>query len=154
MKISFFPVALAVLLLSSPIVHASPAQPPPANGEEQAVQRFVDDFAAAFSANDANAVDRLTTPDYTFVTPAGGVQSAEQRIAPLRSGDLKYESVKYDEVKIQIYGDAAVVTARVTVKSHLKGVDIGGLFRSTLTLIKNQGEWRLVASQASAIAQP
>jgi len=152
MKRLLFSLALTFIALLPAFARRASAQVPA--GEETAIQQFVDEFAAAFTANDAAAADRLTAPGYTFVTPAGGLQSGEQRLAPLRSGDLKYESVKYDEVKIRVYGDAAVVTARVTVKGTLKGNDISGLFRSTLTLVKLDGRWRLAASQASAIAQP
>jgi len=152
------PVVLSLVLtlatLSPAFAEAAPVTPIGAIGDEQAVERFIDEFAIAISANDAAGVNRLTAPGYTFVTPAGALQTAEQRLAPLRSGDLKYESVKYDEVRVRLYGSVAVATTRVTVRGHLKGADIGGLFRSTLMLVKEEGRWRLVASQASTIAQP
>ena len=119
--------------------------------DEQAVRKFVDDFSAAFSQNDAAALDRMTAPDYTFVTPTGTIQNKEQRVAPIRSGALKYEYAKYDEVSVRIYGETAIVTARVTVKSELKGAPLNGQFRSTLTLLKVKGSWELIASQASVI---
>jgi hypothetical protein len=65
--------------------------------------------------------------------------------------DLKYDYAKYDEIQVRIYGEIAIVTARVTVKSELKGASLNGQFRSTLTLFKVKGMWELVASQASAI---
>jgi ketosteroid isomerase-like protein len=89
--------------------------------DEEAVRKFVDDFSTAFSQNDAAALDRMTAPDYTFVTPTGTIQNKEQRVAPIRSGDLKYDYAKYDEIKVRIYGEMAIVTAHVTVKSELKG---------------------------------
>jgi ketosteroid isomerase-like protein len=119
--------------------------------DEETVRRFVDDFSAAFSQNDAAALDRMTAPDYTFVTPTGTIQNKEERVAQVRSGDLKYDYAKYDEIKVRIYGEMAIVTAHVTVKSELKGASLNGQFRSTLTLLKVKGMWELVASQASAI---
>ena len=119
--------------------------------DEETARKFVDDFSAAFSQNDAAALDRMTASDYTFVTPTGTIQNKEQRVAPIRSGDLKYDCAKYDEVQVRIYGEMAIVTARVTVKSELKGASLNGQFRSTLTLLKVKGMWELVASQASAI---
>ena len=119
--------------------------------DEETVRKFVDDFSAAFSQNDAAALDRMTAPDYTFVTPTGTIQNKEQRVAPIRSGDLKYDYAKYDEIQVRIYGEMAIVTAHVTVKSELKGASLNGQFRSTLTLLKVKGMWELVASQASAI---
>jgi ketosteroid isomerase-like protein len=112
--------------------------------DEETVRRFVDDFSAAFSQNDAAALDRMTAPDYTFVTPTGAIQNKEERVAPIRSGDLKYDYAKYDEIKVRIYGEMAIVTARVTIKSELKGASLNGQFRSTLTLLKVKGMWELV----------
>ena len=119
--------------------------------DEQTVRKFVDDFSAAFSHNDVAALDRMTVPDYTFVTPTGAIQNKEQRVAPIRSGALKYDYAKYDEIHVRIYGEMAIVTAHVTVKSQLKGAPLNGQFRSTLTLLKVKGNWELVASQASSI---
>ena len=119
--------------------------------DEQTVRKFVDDFSTAFSQNDAAALDRMTAPDYTFVTPTGTIQNKEQRVVPIRSGALKYDYAKYDEVNVRVYGEMAIVTTRVTVKSSLNGAPLNGQFRSTLTLLKVKDTWKLVASQASAI---
>lgn len=119
---------------------------------ESSVRRFISDFASAFNHNDAAALERLTAPGYTFVTPVGAVQNQEQRLAPMKAGDLRYESVQYEDMDIRVFGNMAVVTARVIVKGKNKATDIGGQFRSTLALAKIKGQWKLAASQASAIA--
>jgi ketosteroid isomerase-like protein len=119
--------------------------------DEETARKFVDDFSAAFSQNDAAALDWMTAPDSTFVTPTGTIQNKEQRVAPIRPGDLKYDYATYDEIQVRIYGEMAIVTAHVMVKSELKGAPLNGQFRSTLTLFKVKGMWELVASQASAI---
>ena len=119
------------------------------DGFMQKPPMFGDDLSAAFSQNDA-ALDRMH-PMYGLVTPTGTIQNKEQRVAPIRSGALKYDYAKYDEINVRIYGEMAIVTAHVTVKSQLKGAPLNGQFRSTLTLLKVKGNWELVASQASAI---
>lgn len=154
-----FSTALLVLTLLLAFCFGQAAAAPPLTqperardgNDERAVRQFIDEFAAAFSSNDAATLDRLTATDYTFVTPAGGIQDKAQRLAPIKSGDLKYDSVKYEEVGIRIYGKMAVVTSRVVVKGQNKGTDISGQFRSTLTLAKMKGRWQLVASQANSI---
>jgi ketosteroid isomerase-like protein len=143
MKRFVYFIVLASVFCFGQIAHASQ--------DEQTVRRFVDDFSAAFSQNDAAALDRMTASDYTFVTPTGTIQNKEQRVAPIRSGALKYDYAKYDEINVRIYGEMAIVTAHVTVKSELKGAPLNGQFRSTLTLLKVKGVWELVASQASVI---
>ena len=120
-------------------------------GDDAAVRKFLDDFSAAFSRNDAAAIGALMTPDYTFVNQNGVVQNREQRLALMKSGNLKYESVKYEDVAIHLYGDAAVVTTLVDVKGSNRGTDISGQFRSTITLVKVKGRWLMAASQVNVI---
>jgi uncharacterized protein (TIGR02246 family) len=126
---------------------------PKAVGDEEAVRKFFDDASAAFSRNDAAALESLMTPDYIFVNQNGVVQSRAQRLAGLKTGNLKYESVKYSEVAVHLYGDAAAATALVDVKGTNRGADISGQFRSTVMLVKVKGRWLMAASQANVIAQ-
>lgn len=120
-------------------------------GREASVRRFIENFAAAFSRNDAPSLENVTSADYSFVAPNGEIQDKVTRYAPIKSGDLRYTSVKYTDVAVHLYGNTAVVTATVDVNSRLKGNDISGKFRSTLTLIMIKGRWMLVASQANKI---
>jgi uncharacterized protein (TIGR02246 family) len=121
--------------------------------DEAAVRQFIEKFSEAFTRSDADALDRLMAADYTFVTPNGVVQNKKQRLAPMRAGALKYDSVKYEEVGVHLYRDTAVVTSLVVVKGRNRETDISGQFRSTLTLVKIKGLWMLVASQANTIPQ-
>jgi len=119
--------------------------------KEASVRKFIDNFAAAFSQNDVQTLEQATSADYSFVAPNGEIQDRVKRYAPIRSGDLKYTSVKYTDVTVRLYGSTAVVTATVDVNSRLNGNDFSGKFRSTLTLVLVKGLWMLVASQANKI---
>ena len=132
--------------------YAAPAaKTAPKGGDEGAIRQLINELAAAFTHNDAAALERLMTPDYTFVSPAGDVQTRTERLAPMKSGDLKNEQVIYDEVSIRTYGSTAVVVSHVAVKGKSKGTAVGGQFRATLMLVKTKGQWQMVASQASRI---
>lgn len=139
--------AASIGLGQSPTSKASSA----ANANEAQVRQFIDNFADSFTRNDAGSLEKVTSAEYSFIAPNGEIQDKETRYAPIKSGDLKYTSVKYTDVAVRLYGDTAVVTATVDVNSRLKGNDISGKFRSTLTLIKVKGRWMLVASQANKI---
>jgi ketosteroid isomerase-like protein len=58
-----------------------------------------------------------------------------------------------DDFKVRVYGDAAVVTFRITYKSQSKGKDTSGQERITDTRVKLAGRWQCVASHESRIAQ-
>jgi hypothetical protein len=48
------------------------------------------------------------------------------------SGNLKYESFSWDDVKMRIYGDAAVMIGRQTQKAKYQEQVMEGQFRTTL----------------------
>jgi uncharacterized protein (TIGR02246 family) len=143
----------AAIFLFVPFAARSQARPTLVTADEQSVRKFVEDYATALSSNDATALDRLMAPDYTFVNQTGVIQNKAVRLAPLRSGQLKYQTVKYDQVQFRLYGNTAIVTTRVKVSSTNSGADASGIFRSTLTLVRSApgSAWRVVASQATTI---
>ena len=123
------------------------------NPDEDSVRKIEDEFAAAYGRNDADALDRLWAADYTFVNPAGQVLTKAQRLAMLRSGELKIEGYSRDEENIRVYGTTAVVTYRSTVKAQRNGTDISSQRRVITVLVKRDGRWQAVAQQSTAIAQ-
>ncbi len=120
--------------------------------DEQAVRQLLNDISAALGRNDAAALDRVYAGDYTLVNESGVLGTKAPRLAAIKSGELKYESVTFDEVNIRMYGNTAVATYRVTSKGQSKGQAIGGQFRATSTYVKIKGRWQLVAAQVTRIA--
>jgi uncharacterized protein (TIGR02246 family) len=124
-----------------------------ASSVEQAIQQRLNELNTALGSNDTAALDRIYADDYTLVNISGAVTTKAQRLAAIKSGELKYESVSVDDVNIRSYGDTAVVTDRATVKLQDKGQDISGQYRVTLTFVKMKGAWQLVAAQNTRITE-
>lgn len=122
------------------------------SNDEQAVRQVLNGVAAALTRNDAAALDRVYADSYTLVNESGELTTKAPRLAAIKSGELKYESVGFDEVDVRLYGDTAVTTYRVTSKGQLKGEAFGGQFRATSTYVKMRGRWQLVAAQVTRIA--
>lgn len=135
------------------------AQPEPSaartlNAEEEAVHKAVDEIVAAIDRNDADAFERLSTPDYTFVNPAGKVWNKKQYLDLIRSGTLKVESYMRDEESIRLYGNTAVVIYRSTPKGTFKGQELTDHRRVTTILVKQDGRWLTAGRQSTPIIQP
>jgi uncharacterized protein (TIGR02246 family) len=127
----------------------------PANAEQEAVHKVVDEIVAAIDRNDADAFDRLSTTDYTFVNPAGKVWNKKQYIELIRSGTLKVESYTRDEESIRFYGDTAVVIYRSTPHGTFKGQElITNQRRVTTIMVKQDGRWLTAGRQSTPIFQP
>ncbi len=114
-------------------------------GDEQAVRQTLDDLAAA--------LDRIYADDYTFVSDTGIVMTKAERIAAFKSGDLKYESINIEVVKIHFLRDTAVAVTRITSKfaPGIKFTD--GKFITTATFVKIKGRWQLVAAGNTRVGE-
>jgi ketosteroid isomerase-like protein len=69
-----------------------------------------------------------------------------------RSGgeQLKTEfSRNPDDMKVQVYGNTAVVTYGSTDKGTYKGKDLSGKYRWMDVFVKHKGRWQLVAGQGT-----
>jgi ketosteroid isomerase-like protein len=121
------------------------------NPEEESVRKVEDEFAAAYGRNDAEALDRLWAADYTFVNPPGQMLTKAQRLAMIRSGELKIEAYSRDDESIRIYGNTAVVTYRSTVKAQRNGTDVSSQRRVITVWVKRDGHWQAVAQQSTGI---
>jgi hypothetical protein len=69
----------------------------------------------------------------------------------LKSGDLKIESIKLSDMKVHVYGDAAVVIGRAAQVGNFKGHPLTATIIFTDTFIQQNGKWRAVASHRSAL---
>ena len=69
------------------------------SGDEKAVRETVTGFQAALKNNNADSAARFLTDDYGFVGPAT-MMNKEQRLASMKSGQLKYESFDYKDLKL------------------------------------------------------
>jgi uncharacterized protein (TIGR02246 family) len=149
-------LAAAMVLISPSIAfgQASDNQITRISSDEQAVREVEDEIVAAIDHNDADALDRHCSPDYTFVNPAGQVWTREKYLQLMRSGALKVDSYSRDEQTVRIYGNTAVVIYRSTARGDLKGQTFSSQRRVTTVLMKENGRWLAITRQSTPIIQP
>jgi ketosteroid isomerase-like protein len=124
-----------------------------AGSAEQELLKLEQEWANALVKSDMAFLDRIRAEDYTWIDTQGVVWTKAQGDASLTSGEDVISSCVIDDMKVRVYGDAAVVTGLQTMKETLKGKDISGQMRFTDTWIKRDGRWQCVASHGSKIAQ-
>lgn len=128
-----------------------------AGSAEQEINQLEKGMQDALLKNDTALFEKVATDDYLVINPVGMVGTKAQAIA--NSDNVKLESFSADDVKVRVYGDAAVVTGRATIKGQLKTgadamQDISGQYRYTRVYVKQQGRWRLASFQFAPIGQP
>lgn len=153
MRVAIARCSVALMLVLAATTVASTQQRQSA-GDEQRLTQIERDWAQAMVKGDVGFMERTAHPDYTFVSPDGRLVTRSEDLADLKSGAFKAESASVHDVKVRIYGgDTAVVTGRNVLKGTYKGQDISGEYRFTDTFLKDQGEWRCVATQSTRVAK-
>ncbi len=108
----------------------------------------------ALMKGDAGFLDRTTADDYTMITSSGQLRTKGRMMGDLKSGEVKFQSADVDDLEVRVYGDTAVVTGRHTQKAQSAGNDISGEYRFTRVYVKQKGQWKAVAYQATRIYKP
>ncbi len=152
MKRNLIILALAIAVCH-PALGQTAANKNPNSKAVQEVLKVHKEYDEAIVRQDAAAYERLLADDFTYTTPDGQIASKAQEIAIAKSGDIKFESSQTDEVKVRVYGDAAVVTSRYTAKWSYKGRAFSETGRSTATFVKRNGRWQVMADHSSRVAQ-
>jgi ketosteroid isomerase-like protein len=117
------------------------------------IKKAVADMAAALQKNDVGYMEKLYTENYMFVAPDGSVVTGADRIASMKSGGTKYESIKYEDVNVRsnAEGNGAVSISRATVKGTNLGKPVDGQFRVTHVWSKTKDGWKLANGQTTPI---
>ncbi|HVP44197.1 MAG TPA: nuclear transport factor 2 family protein [Terriglobales bacterium] len=116
---------------------------------EQAIRRVDHERIQAQIGADAVALDRIYADDFIGVGPSGTVRTKPQVISDFTSGDLKFQSITTDEVRVRVYENTAVETGLSTMVGQDKGKTVPRDTRFTRVWVKQQGRWRLVANHYS-----
>jgi ketosteroid isomerase-like protein len=111
-------------------------------------------WAAAELRGDAETLGPLLADDFVCVGPLGFVIDKEQYLGARRSGDLKHESLVWEDVRVRVYGEAAVAVGSQTQRSTHQGRDASGRFRVTQVAVREGSRWAIVGLHYSPIAQP
>ena len=122
-------------------------------GAEQELTRLTDQYVAALKGKDAAALERIWADDLTFITPGGAVQTKAQRMADIKSGATKFDTLEPSERTVRVYGDAAVMTSLSTIKGQYGGQEASGQYRVTQVWARRGGAWQIVAIQMTRAGQ-
>jgi ketosteroid isomerase-like protein len=120
---------------------------------EQELMKLENEWAKSVVKLDLAFMDRILADDYTWTDPAGNVHTKAEEIASIKSGQGVVTSSVNDEIRVRVYGDAAVVTGRTTQKGMVEGKEVSGQFRWTDTWVKLAGRWQCVADHVSNIPE-
>ena len=134
---------------------AAPRPPAPPTPEQQVIQQERA-WSRAILRHDIETIADLLADDYVRTSPDGRVHTKAEAILEFDRDRDKYTASTFDDAKVRIFGDVAVVQAA--------GVDRGTdaddgkpfvrRYRYTDIWVRRGGVWKCVASHASEIGDP
>lgn len=118
---------------------------------EQQLTQWEREIAASTLRRDAAALQRFLAEDFLGVDVSGQHLSKAEILARVKSPEFAMTSLRHEDIRVRVFGDCAVATARTVVAGRYKGQAAGGEFPYMRVWVKRQGSWLAVATQSSAI---
>ncbi len=126
-----------------------------ATDDAKTVAALDTEYQAAVERNDAATMDRILAGDMVLVVGKGAVYTRGQLVESARRKDTTYE--KQVEIensqKVRVWGDTAVVTAKLWLKGTADGNGFDRRLWFSDTYVRTKDGWKYVFGQSS-IALP
>ena len=133
-----------------PLVFLAVATATPAQRDQAEVAALDTAFQAAVKANDADTMAKILADDYVLVLGDGSTQSKADLLVEAREKHRHYEQQDELEQHVRVWGDTAVVTAKLWLKGTRRD---GSAFDYRLwfsdTYVRTPQGWKYVLGQAS-----
>ena len=115
----------------------------PAKAAEE-ITRLEQDRSKAQVEGDVSKLNQLLAPEFMEMNVAGQIRTKAENIEAHTSGQLHWQAFELTDMKVQVYGNTAIVTGRLKRKGTLSGRDLSGRARYTRYYLKRQGHWQAI----------
>jgi ketosteroid isomerase-like protein len=143
-------IAYGSLLLA---IGASAASPAYSTAEEdrQTVESLDTEYQAAVKRNDVETMERILHDDMILVLGDGTTYTKAAILESARDKSIQYEYQDEDPGTqiVRVWGDTAVVTARLWIKGLNKGVAFDRRLWFSDTYVRTPHGWKYAFGQAS-----
>jgi ketosteroid isomerase-like protein len=121
------------------------------SSDQQVVAKLDTDFQAAVKINDAQTMARIMHKDMILVLGNGKINTREEQLEEARNKEFVYEHQEEDAgtQTVRVWGDTAVVTARLWVKGVYRGVTLDRRLWFSDTYVRTPEGWKYFVGQAS-----
>lgn len=104
-----------------------------------------DAWLAALVSGDADAMDRLLTPDFTYVHSSSTLDTREFLLDAFRSGRRKYTHYSADGVEVRAYPGTVLVTGVSHIRLNPRGEEMKIEARFMSVWVEQGGAWKMAA---------
>lgn len=115
---------------------------------KQELEQLGRDWDRAILTNDPEKIGPFMSNDWVIAGP-NGITSKEQFLDSIRSGSVTHNRMDFDEMRISLFGDTAVVITRGTSAGHWNGRPFHLYEWATSTFVKKNSGWLCVATMVA-----
>ena len=138
-------IGVGVVIVLATFSHGASAS---AADDRKAVSALDREYQAAVKNNDAATMARILADDFVLVTGSGKTYTKAEMLEDARRGDI-YEQNTEDFQTVRVWGDTAVVTARLWEKFTSNGKSFDHKFWFSDTYVRTPAGWKYVFGQSS-----
>lgn len=107
----------------------------------------------AMVENDVDAIGRYMADDWTIIGSDGSVGDKASFLALVQSGVLTHDVMESHDMRVRLYGDAAVVISRGVSGGSYQGQSFRELERVSGVFVRDEGQWKCVLTHLSRLSQ-
>ena len=109
-------------------------------------------LAKAWLAGDRAAIERIIAPEWSLTGPDGQMSTRGDVLRDVfETRTHRIIALTVDEVRVKVFGDAAVVTGRTHGRGESAKTPYDVVIRFTDMFVRRDGRWQAVASHASLL---
>lgn len=124
-----------------------------AAGDAESFSTLLAAWNEAIVANDPAAIGRFAEPDWVFVGE-NGIFPGDQFLDSVAKGLVTHDFMTSDVHDVRVYGDVAVVTARVRNSGTFEGNPFQLDEWSTDVFVRRADGWRCTITHLTSVAAP
>ena len=115
------------------------------------IKRLENELAVAVVAQDYKALQRIEAETYVYTDSDAVVTTRDEFIREYKAGTSKVSVLRFDDMTVEVYGDAAVVRGLLTAERETNGVKFSRTSRYTRVYIHFSDGWRAVVGHSSTL---
>lgn len=166
------PICIGIVLLAAPLSAWGQGGNPPASTKEskqtsghgytaveqtyaanveQQIKTLHDQGREAALKGDAGFFEKCLANTYVGIGGDGRLRTKADVLQDFKLGGIKYESIDERDVKINTYGNTAILNSIASVKLTIDRKPVNGDYRATFVYVNHGGKWEEVAFQATPV---
>jgi ketosteroid isomerase-like protein len=145
------PIAVLAVYLTAAASNFGQSRP---DADLRELERLETVWNEAHERGDADTLDALWADDLEVAVPKMPLMSKAEVLGFARSGRMKFSHYTTSDIRVRVYGDAAVVSGRLQRARTLNGKEVSDDWRFTKIYVRQSQKWRVVAFHCSEAAQP